>query len=321
MKDRLSVWGAALALGGLVVCNCGPTVTPEPPPATVTPDSAQVGLANPASVYCEDQGHTLELRTGDGGTYGVCVFADGSECEEWAYFRGECEPGGGQGPDIVYEGISFSYDRAISAGVNAETVPAGDPESVVEWDMYPTHYLFSFTGYAVPTTFHEPRIVIYPVAGYEAANEAARDVIADLRQLLADRPVAPEEIPSLPIWNAAQLMVAQVAYVEFQSGTGVRFLTQYGQAASPINNQDAFYSFQGLTGDGAYYVVAILPVSHPSFAADAMDVPGGDWNAFADDFFSYAEGMEQQIDALDGVSFTPSLLLFDAMIRSLRVEP
>ncbi|MEA3339639.1 MAG: DUF333 domain-containing protein [Chloroflexota bacterium] len=34
------------------------------------------------------------MRTGDdGGEYGVCVFSDGSECEEWAFFRGECEPG------------------------------------------------------------------------------------------------------------------------------------------------------------------------------------------------------------------------------------
>jgi hypothetical protein len=28
-----------------------------------------------------------------GGTVGICVFPDGSECEEWAYFRGECKPG------------------------------------------------------------------------------------------------------------------------------------------------------------------------------------------------------------------------------------
>jgi hypothetical protein len=25
---------------------------------------------------------------------GICVFADGSECDEWAYFRGECRPSG-----------------------------------------------------------------------------------------------------------------------------------------------------------------------------------------------------------------------------------
>lgn len=321
MKRSFSRWGMVLALGGLIVCSCGPTTAvPQDPPATVTPEG-RIGLANPASVYCEEQGHRLEMRTGAEGQYGVCIFADGSECEEWAYYRGECGPGGAAAPDIVYEGISFSYDDAIASGVNASTVPAADPESVVEWDMYPTHYLFSFTGYTVAAPFHEPRIIVYPVAEYEATNEAARDIAADLRQLLADRPAAPDTIPALPIWNAAQFMVTQVSYLEFQSGTGVRFITQYGQGASPVNNQDAFYSFQGLTGDGVYYVVAILPVSHPSFAADAMDVPGGDWNAFADDFMNYIAGMEQQIDALDGGGFAPSLLLLDEMIRSLRVEP
>lgn len=52
------------------------------------------GLANPASVFCEEQGGTLEIRTDEAGQYGVCVFDDGSECEEWAYYRGECARGG-----------------------------------------------------------------------------------------------------------------------------------------------------------------------------------------------------------------------------------
>jgi uncharacterized protein len=52
------------------------------------------GMANPASVFCEQQGGKLEIRTGsDGGQFGMCLFPDGSECEEWAFFRGECAPG------------------------------------------------------------------------------------------------------------------------------------------------------------------------------------------------------------------------------------
>lgn len=51
-------------------------------------------IANPASVYCQEQGGTLEIRTGaEGGQVGYCLFDDGSECEEWAYYRGECQPG------------------------------------------------------------------------------------------------------------------------------------------------------------------------------------------------------------------------------------
>ena len=53
----------------------------------------QVGLANPASVYCTEQGGKLDIRTtADGNQTGFCIFADNSECEEWSYYRGECQP-------------------------------------------------------------------------------------------------------------------------------------------------------------------------------------------------------------------------------------
>jgi uncharacterized protein len=54
----------------------------------------QVGLSNPASVFCEENDGTLEIRQDEsGGQVGYCVFEDGSECEEWAFYRGECQPG------------------------------------------------------------------------------------------------------------------------------------------------------------------------------------------------------------------------------------
>jgi len=54
-----------------------------------------VGLPNPASVYCLKNGGRLEIREDEkGNQYGVCIFSDGSECDEWAYFRGECQPAG-----------------------------------------------------------------------------------------------------------------------------------------------------------------------------------------------------------------------------------
>ena len=50
-------------------------------------------IGNPASIFCSDNGGTLEIRSKDAGEYGVCMFGDGSECGEWAYFRGECSVG------------------------------------------------------------------------------------------------------------------------------------------------------------------------------------------------------------------------------------
>lgn len=58
-----------------------------------TSGESDAQIANPASTHCVENGGTLEIRTGDNGEYGVCKFEDGSECEEWAYFREECKPG------------------------------------------------------------------------------------------------------------------------------------------------------------------------------------------------------------------------------------
>lgn len=50
-------------------------------------------MANPASKKCIDVGGTLEMQEEPEGQYGVCVFSDGSRCDEWAFFRGEGTPG------------------------------------------------------------------------------------------------------------------------------------------------------------------------------------------------------------------------------------
>ncbi len=57
-------------------------------------ETMKTGLANPASEHCIKQGFSHTIKTDDkGGQYGVCTFHDGSWCEEWAYYRGNCYPG------------------------------------------------------------------------------------------------------------------------------------------------------------------------------------------------------------------------------------
>lgn len=51
-------------------------------------------IANPASVKCAADGGQSEIYTkADGSQDGLCIFSDQSICEEWAYFRGECQKG------------------------------------------------------------------------------------------------------------------------------------------------------------------------------------------------------------------------------------
>lgn len=50
-------------------------------------------MTNPSSVYCIEKGFKNEIRNNpDGSQYGVCIFPDGKECEEWQFYRGECKP-------------------------------------------------------------------------------------------------------------------------------------------------------------------------------------------------------------------------------------
>ena len=47
--------------------------------------------ANPATVYCIENGGGSEITTvSDGSQFGSCILEDASRCEEWAYYRGEC---------------------------------------------------------------------------------------------------------------------------------------------------------------------------------------------------------------------------------------
>jgi putative hemolysin len=65
-------------------------------PETPTIQPSMETLPNPASVFCKQQGYKLDIRPAeDGSQTGFCIFTDDSECDEWAYFRGECQPSTG----------------------------------------------------------------------------------------------------------------------------------------------------------------------------------------------------------------------------------
>jgi putative hemolysin len=74
-------------IGGLFLAACAAPATPASP-------APQPNSPNPASVFCEAHGGTVEIRQeAAGGQYGMCVFPDKSECEEWAFYHEECQPG------------------------------------------------------------------------------------------------------------------------------------------------------------------------------------------------------------------------------------
>ncbi|MCB9151968.1 MAG: DUF333 domain-containing protein [Caldilineaceae bacterium] len=80
---------------GILLAACVTNIPGETVPAPTTAPTANTQIANPASENCVQQGGALTLETdGSGAQYGVCVFEDNRQCEEWALLRGDCPVGG-----------------------------------------------------------------------------------------------------------------------------------------------------------------------------------------------------------------------------------
>jgi putative hemolysin len=90
MRHPFLLPGILVILILLAACS---TLQAQTTPVPTNPP--QEKLPNPATVFCEQQGYKVEIRTAaDGSQSGVCIFPDSSECDEWVFYRGECKPGG-----------------------------------------------------------------------------------------------------------------------------------------------------------------------------------------------------------------------------------
>ena len=79
------------------------------------------GLANPASRNCGAKGGTLTIeKNANGDEFGVCLFSDNMQCEEWAMLRGDCRTGGIKVPGFVTPAAPLLRDQglAITSGNN-----------------------------------------------------------------------------------------------------------------------------------------------------------------------------------------------------------
>jgi putative hemolysin len=132
----------------LILAACAPAqpaaiqpvlTDPAPTRAAATPVESQPtaqneALPNPASVFCEGQGGRVEIRTdASGNQAGVCIFQDGSECGEWAFYRGECQPAQPQptaspaeNPGYINEGYGFSFDPPSDWSVEEKHVSSDE---------------------------------------------------------------------------------------------------------------------------------------------------------------------------------------------------
>ena len=229
------------------------------------------------------------------------------------------------GPDVTFQDVQLHLPTDLASGVYAQVAPA----IVGMGDSYPAHVELTLAEYNSQNQM-KPQILIAPVS---ELSETGTQVVQELKRLLAEQPTTFQigvGIPIQPPLHAGQLTNAQIQYLTFKNGLGVRFLTQFAQDAWPINNEDLIYVFQGLTNDDQYYVSAFLPVTVPFLpdhvddpetvpAVDGVSFPKFDSTNFGTEYMSYQEAVQQRLNATSEKEFSPTLGKLDDLIESLQV--
>ena len=228
---------------------------------------------------------------------------------------------------VTLDNVSLTLPLGVASIARSEMVLAAtDSSSLPWWEVAPAHLKFTLADYQLQDKFLQPQILVYPTEEYAQMNSIAAKQIEAVKAILAGTALSKEVMPSVPTFNAVQQIASKMKLIDFKSGRGVRMVTQYDQYPAPINNHELFYHFQGLTADGKYYVVAVLPVSASILAEDEKPespVPEGGIPIPTETGPNptYYDAVTTALDAMYEDSFNPSLFQLDALIQSITVTP
>jgi hypothetical protein len=242
--------------------------------------------------------------------------------------------------------ISLSNVSALAPWVEARTVPAVPvSDQILYAEAQPSYAQFRLWGflggrpYELPILPAENRVAqvrVFQTAefpgygddspqGFLNQMQAFKDLLetgVDPARCAQPIPVEPA-LPFLPWINREQTLCAQPEIVEFAGGRGVRYLSYYSQGPNPVLDREVFYTFQGLSNDGQFYVSAFFPVATGIFpteppACPQCSEPG--YDPFAEWSAVLAEQLVQ-LNAQPADQFTPSLTVLDELIQSIQIRP
>jgi hypothetical protein len=89
-----------------------------------------------------------------------------------------------------------------------------------------------------------------------------------------------------------------------------------------LSNRTIFYTFQGLTDDGKYWVTVTHPISHPVLPdnADFSTLPEGyTFETWFQNFDAYVKNMVSTLEPLKPDSFYPTITMLDNLVSSIAI--
>ena len=242
------------------------------------------------------------------------------------------QPPTNTGTTVTFGSLSLVVPEEVAGGASGTEVPRLDSEDAAWWQKTPGHLQVMLGDYYVlQGKLHQPQIYVYPAQAYAEMVPTVFESIRRLNNILYDpgESISPDQLPAVPFFNAQQVFASKIQIISFQNGSGVRFLTEYAQSAAPVNNHELFYHFQGVTRDGAYYIIALFPITVPVLAesSDAAAVlpPGGiaypDITDPSADWQGYYAAVTDLLNGISPDIFTPSIDQLDLLIGSMQIAP
>lgn len=224
---------------------------------------------------------------------------------------------------VSFDGISLTLNTDIGENLTVKYT-AGDPvESAGPGFSDATSLTFQPYSGDYPALTHSPfpaNIRFYRTADL-AQYDFMQEVVKELDTMLETQPdlsnyyTFDNRLPYLPILTHGQVIRARANYLDAQEVHGITYITAIMAAAEPFMNNTFFYTFQGLSKDGAYYISADFMVTIDLFPAE-IDT-SFDPAAFMDNLDAYLAESSAAITEANDAVFTPHLTLFDAVIQSI----
>jgi hypothetical protein len=237
--------------------------------------------------------------------------------------------------DVRFDGVGFSFDHALGRSVNITRVPAIPVGETQVGEAPPAHLVFSLYGRRaesarIPRIWDAPGTVrAYATTALEGYPLASQQ-LTRLQQLLSDRPEpssleaitdnATTELPYLPIEEAAQAIAARIQYIDTPELSGIAYVTGFRQDVFPFARDDFWYTFQGVSTDGRWYVSVNWVLRADMFPRRVSQADARRAGSSARRWERYITRSVATLDAAEPTAFRPSLETLDALVRSIDFE-
>ena len=233
-------------------------------------------------------------------------------------------PAAAAGPaaNVTFGGVSFYLDPTLGTATGKQ-VPADTGDTGSPGMPLPARVQFDISGYPAGKNVRLAQIVIVPVSAPGGAGDAVAQREALLKQLLQQKPgedAISQDIPQLADMAQGEMVRVKVKYLDFQNGSGVRFVTEFSSDVRPVSQSDIVYVFQGLTADGSTIVSVQLPLTQPALPAGPDSMTADQLNALAANFDQYVKDTTKALDAADDSSYQPGLATLDGLAQSFMAQ-